>query len=108
MSADIKITGGTIIDGTGKKKYTGDIAIKDGIITEIGKVGDARQTIDADGALVTPGFVDVHTHFDGQVSWDETMSPSVNHGTTTVVMGSCGVGFAPVHKQDRNKLIDLM
>ena len=112
MSLDIKITGGRIIDGSGGAPFVGEIGIKDGVITQIGKVGeiteDADKVIDAAGAIVTPGFVDVHTHFDGQVSWDEEMAPSVNNGTTTVVMGSCGVGFAPVRKEDREKLIDLM
>ncbi len=109
MSLDIKITGGTIVDGTGTERYTGDVGVKDGRIVAIGKVpGDADRVIDADGAIVTPGFVDLHTHYDGQISWDEQLSPSVNHGTTTAVMGSCGVGFAPAHKEDRQRLIDLM
>ncbi|MCB1306159.1 MAG: amidohydrolase family protein, partial [Leptospiraceae bacterium] len=108
MSLDIKIKGGTIVDGTGKERFDGDVGIKDGKIVEIGKVGDAARTIDASGAIVTPGFVDLHTHYDGQVSWDSELMPSVNHGTTTVVMGSCGVGFAPARKEDRTRLIDLM
>ncbi|MEQ8352439.1 MAG: amidohydrolase family protein [Leptospiraceae bacterium] len=109
MSLDLKIEGGTIVDGSGNETFKGDIGIKDGKIVSVGKVEEsAARTIDANGALVTPGFVDLHTHYDGQVSWDEVLMPSVNHGTTTVVMGSCGVGFAPVKKEDRNKLIDLM
>ena len=109
MSFDTIIKNGKIIDGTGKEAFNGDIAIKDGKIAEIGKVeGSAKKEINADGALVTPGFVDLHTHYDGQISWDETLSPSVNHGTTTTVMGSCGVGFAPARKEHRQSLIDLM
>jgi len=109
MELDVKIKGGIIVDGTGNKRFNADIGIKDGMIVQIGKVsGLATQVIDAEGAVVTPGFVDVHTHFDGQASWDEELSPSVNHGTTTVVMGSCGIGFAPVREKNRDHLIDLM
>ncbi len=109
MSIDIKITGGTIIDGGGGEPFTGDVGIKDGRIVAIGRVADsAERVVDASGAIVTPGFVDVHTHYDGQISWDERLSPSVNHGTTTAVMGSCGVGFAPAREKDREHLIDLM
>lgn len=106
---DVKIVGGTIVDGTGAKGYLGDVAIKDGKIACIGKCdGDATKTIDAAGAIVTPGFVDLHTHYDGQISWDDAMQPSVNHGVTTAIMGSCGVGFAPVHEYDHDRLIRLM
>ena len=109
MSLDIKITGGTIIDGSGQAGFSGDIGIKDGRIVAVGTVSEsADRVVDASGAIVTPGFVDLHTHYDGQVSWDEQLSPSVNHGTTTAVMGSCGVGFAPVREKDRAHLIDLM
>ncbi|MCE9598281.1 MAG: amidohydrolase family protein [Spirochaetia bacterium] len=109
MQLDVKIVGGTIVDGTGKERFTGDIGIKDGRITAIGNVPDnASRTIDAKGAIVTPGYVDVHTHYDGQISWDQDLAPSVNHGTTTAIMGNCGVGFAPARKADRSKLIDLM
>ena len=106
---DLKITGGTLIDGTGKAGFKGDIGIKDGVIVAVGDAsGDATQTIDAAGAIVTPGFVDLHTHYDGQISWDADLMPSSIHGVTTVVLGSCGVGFAPVHADDRQKLIELM
>ncbi len=106
---DLKITGGTLIDGTGGEAFTADIGVRDGRIAEIGSITEAaQQTLDADGAIVTPGFVDIHTHFDGQVTWDETFSPSIYHGVTTVVMGNCGVGFAPVHRGEEARLINLM
>ncbi|MEM9068616.1 MAG: amidohydrolase family protein [Myxococcota bacterium] len=106
---DVKIKGGTIVDGTGAERFSGDIGIKDGKIVAVGKCDEsAHETIDADGAIVTPGFTDIHTHYDGQISWDEEMAPSVLHGVTTAVMGSCGVGFAPVRPTDHEKLIELM
>ena len=106
---DLVIRGGTIVDGTGQPNYTADIAISNDTITEIGsKLGPARQELDADGLLVTPGFVDIHTHYDGQVSWDPDITPSVWHGVTTVVMGNCGVGFAPVRPDTEDWLIGLM
>jgi N-acyl-D-aspartate/D-glutamate deacylase len=106
---DIKIINGTIIDGTGKAGYQANLAIKGGRIAEVGEcAGDAAEVIDAKGAIVTPGFVDLHTHYDGQMSWDEEISPSALHGVTTCVMGSCGVGFAPARKEDRQRLIELM
>lgn len=107
---DLKITGGTIVDGTGRERFVGDVGIKEGRIVEVGgKVSTpAAREIDADGALVTPGFVDIHTHYDGQISWDQDLAPSCLHGVTTVVMGNCGVGFAPVKKSDRERLIRLM
>lgn len=109
MTYDIKITGGWIVDGTGQPKYRGDVAIKDGLIAAIGDVsGDAQRVIDARGGIITPGFVDIHTHYDGQISWDADMAPSSIHGVTTAVMGSCGVGFAPCRKSDHEKLIALM
>ncbi|MEZ4340030.1 MAG: amidohydrolase family protein [Sandaracinaceae bacterium] len=94
---DLKIVGGTIVDGTGKPGFRGDVAIKDGKIVDVGECsGAASETLDANGALVTPGWTDIHTHYDGQISWDEELAPSSIHGVTTAVMGSCGVGFAPV------------
>ena len=91
---DLVIKGGTVVDGTGAPGRTADVAITDGVVTEVGRVNElARETVDADGALVTPGFVDVHTHFDGQVTWDPLLTPTCWHGVTTVVMGNCGVGL---------------
>jgi len=106
---DLIIRGGTIADGTGADTFTADIAIRGGRIAEVGQVTTpARRTIDADGALVTPGFLDIHTHYDGQISWDQDMEPSASHGVTTAVMGNCGVGFAPCRPEDRDTLIALM
>ena len=106
---DIIIRNGTIIDGTGKDRYCADIAIKDGKIAKIGEILDTSiKEIDAKGKLVTPGWVDVHTHYDGQATWDPILAPSSWHGVTTVVMGNCGVGFAPVKEKDRDFLIELM
>ncbi len=106
---DLVIRGGTVYDGSGAPGQAADIGIREGRIEEIGKVTSAAQkTIDASGAIVTPGFVDIHTHYDGQASWDETFSPSIYHGVTTVVMGNCGVGFAPVQKGEESRLVQLM
>ncbi len=106
---DLVIRGGTVVDGTGAPARAADVAVTDGLIREVGRVdGPARREIDADGALVTPGFVDVHTHFDGQVTWDPSLSPTGWHGVTTVVMGNCGVGFAPCEPSRREWLIGLM
>lgn len=106
---DLKIVGGTIIDGTGRDRHTGDIGVKDGRIVAVGNADEsAKETIDADGAIVAPGFVDIHTHYDGQISWDEELTPSSIHGVTTCAMGSCGVGFAPVRPSDHEKLVELM
>lgn len=106
---DLVVRGGTVIDGTGGAARTADVAIADGAIVAIGQgLGAAKRTIDADGALVTPGFVDIHAHYDGQASWDGDLLPSSVHGATTVVIGNCGVGFAPCRPQDRERLIALM
>jgi len=106
---DIVIRGGTIVDGTGKPAFSGDVAIEgDRIVAVGGKQGPARRDIDADGLLVTPGWVDVHTHYDGQAMWDPLLAPSCWHGVTTVLFGNCGVGFAPVRAQHRGALMDLM
>ena len=106
---DIVIRGGTIVDGTGKAGHTGDVAISGGVIAAVGgKQGPGKREIAADGLLVTPGWVDVHTHYDGQAMWDPLLAPSCWHGVTTVMFGNCGVGFAPVKKEHRGALMDLM
>jgi N-acyl-D-aspartate/D-glutamate deacylase len=106
---DIVIRGGTILDGTGGEAFTGDIAIDGGRLTAVGgKAGAAKREIEANGLLVTPGWVDVHTHYDGQATWDPVLAPSSWHGVTTILFGNCGVGFAPVRKEHREGLIDLM
>lgn len=106
---DLIVRGGTVLDGTGTQGYTADVGVKAGRIVAIGQIeGSASEEIDATGKLVTPGWVDVHTHYDGQVTWDSFVTPSSLHGATTVVMGNCGVGFAPVRKQDHKTLISLM
>ena len=93
---DYLIKGAHIVDGTGAPAENGDIGIRDGKIAELGKISSAAdQVIEAEGALATPGWVDIHTHYDGQVTWDDQIDPSASHGVTTVVMGNCGVGFAP-------------
>ena len=106
---DLVIRNGSIVDGSGKKPFLGDIAIDEGKITKVGEViNSGKKEIDADGNLVSPGWVDIHTHYDGQVCWDPYLTPSSWHGVTTVVMGNCGVGFAPVKPGDQNFLIQLM
>jgi len=106
---DLVIRNGKIIDGSGSKPFFGDIAIDNGIITSVGKINSSgNKELDAQGNLVTPGWVDIHTHYDGQVSWDPYLTPSSWHGVTTAVMGNCGVGFAPVRPGDESFLIQLM
>lgn len=117
---DLKIIGGTVVDGTGAAPYRADVAVKDGIIAAVRRADatdtpdttdsgwSATETIDAAGLLVTPGFVDIHSHYDGQVTWDTALDPSASHGVTTVVAGNCGVGFAPVRPGREDWLIGLM
>ncbi|MEO0963038.1 MAG: amidohydrolase family protein [Pseudomonadota bacterium] len=106
---DLVVRGGRIADGSGAEIFSGDVAVKDGVVAEVGSVsGTATREINADGALVTPGFVDIHTHYDGQVTWDSQLTPSSWHGVTTAIMGNCGVGFAPCKAEDHTRLIRLM
>jgi N-acyl-D-aspartate/D-glutamate deacylase len=106
---DLVIRGGTVVDGTGGPPRRADVGITGGVVTDVGPgLGRGRREVSADGALVTPGFVDIHTHYDGQASWEPRMLPSSWHGVTTVVMGNCGVGFAPATPGHRQRLIDLM
>ena len=106
---DTVIRGGTIVDGTGAPSFTGDVAIEAGKIAQVGgKAGPGKREIDANGLLVTPGWVDVHTHYDGQATWDKELAPSSWHGVTTVLFGNCGVGFAPVRRTDHASLIGMM
>src|SRR6266700_2101687 len=106
---DLVIRGGTIVDGSGKPAFVGDVAIKGGLVAAVGAItGAGKEEIDARGRLVTPGFVDIHTHYDGHVTWANRLAPSSQHGVTTIVMGNCGVGFAPCKPEDRERLIRLM
>ena len=113
---DMKIVGGTVVDGTGADRYRADIGIKDGKIVEVRRrtngddqlSGEAAETIDATDRIVAPGFVDIHTHYDGQATWDNLLEPSSGHGVTTIVAGNCGVGFAPVRPGSEEWLIRLM
>lgn len=106
---DLIVQGGTIVDGTGQPSFTGDVAVTDGKISGVGSdLGRAKRTLKADGLIVAPGWVDVHTHYDGQVSWDPLLTPSLWHGVSTIVMGNCGVGFAPVVPERREELIGMM
>ncbi|WP_179469764.1 N-acyl-D-amino-acid deacylase family protein [Mycolicibacterium vinylchloridicum] len=109
MACDLIIRNGTIVDGTGGEPFVGDVAISAGIIVGIGSVEDeASREIDATGLLVTPGFIDLHTHYDGQAIWSDRLTPSSAHGVTTAVMGNCGVGFAPCRAEDHETLVDVM
>ncbi|WP_343710173.1 amidohydrolase family protein [Mycobacterium sp.] len=110
MSYDLVIRNGSIVDGTGGEPYVGDVAVRDGVIVAVGDSVDGAgvREIDAAGLLVTPGFVDLHTHYDGQSIWSERLNPSSAHGVTTVVMGNCGVGFAPCRAEDHDVLVDVM
>ena len=107
---DLVIKNGLVVDGTGAEPAMADVAIDGGNIAAVqpGITDRARRMVDADGAIVTPGFVDIHTHYDGQVTWDDTLDPSASHGTTTVITGNCGVGFAPVKPGHHTELIELM
>src|ERR1700741_5306582 len=106
---DLIIRNGTIVDGLGGEPFVGDVAVSDGVIAAVGTLdGDAAREIDATGLLVTPGFVDLHTHYDGQAIWSDRMTPSSAHGVTTAVMGNCGVGFAPCRTEDHEVLVDVM
>lgn len=106
---DLIIRNGEVVDGTGAPKFRGDVAVRDGRIVEVGSVsGQATRTLDAEGAIVTPGFVDIHTHYDGQVSWDSVLAPSSTNGVTSTAMGNCGVGFAPARVDKHDWLINLL
>jgi N-acyl-D-aspartate/D-glutamate deacylase len=106
---DILVKNGQIVNGTGKEPFIGDVGIRDGVIVEAGKIDQpAKRVIDADGLIVTPGWVDIHTHYDGQATWDPELDPSFSSGVTTAILGNCGVGFAPVRNTDRQTLIELM
>ena len=109
MPHDLVIRRGTVVDGTGAPARAADVAIDNGVITAIGEVeGRGRREVDADGRLVTPGFVDIHTHLDAQLAWDPTASSSCWHGVTSIVVGNCGVTFAPVQSGDREYLAAMM
>src|SRR3954447_10430935 len=108
MAHDLVIRGGTIVDGTGDERFSGDVAVDDGVISAVGGRLEGDSIIDADGAIVTPGWVDVHTHYDGQATWDDQLDPSFSNGVTTLVMGNCGVGFAPCPAGEQSTLIELM
>jgi len=106
---DLVIRNGTLADGRGGALHEADVAVANGRIAAVGKIaGSGREEIDARGLLVAPGFVDIHTHYDGQATWDARLQPSSWHGVTTVAMGNCGVGFAPVRTHDHDRLIELM
>ena len=103
MALDLLIRGGTVVDGSGSKRFTADVGIAGGRITQIGRIGDAaKRTIDADGLIVAPGFIDGHTHMDAQVMWDPVGTCSAYHGVTSVVMSNCGFTLAPCKPADRD------
>jgi N-acyl-D-amino-acid deacylase len=109
MTYDLVIRNGSIVDGLGGEPYVGDVAVRNGVIAAVGQVdGPGAREIDATGLLVTPGFIDLHTHYDGQSIWSDRLNPSSAHGVTTVVMGNCGVGFAPCRQEDHEVLVDVM
>jgi N-acyl-D-aspartate/D-glutamate deacylase len=109
MSYDLVIRNGTVVDGLGTEPYRADVAVSNGVIAAVGTVGKpGTREIDATGLLVTPGFVDLHTHYDGQAIWSDRLSPSSSHGVTTALMGNCGVGFAPCRAEDHDVLVDVM
>jgi N-acyl-D-aspartate/D-glutamate deacylase len=111
LQATVVIRGGTVVDGTGAEPYVADIAIDGETIKAIGKdlkVAGSPREVAAHGLMVTPGWIDVHTHYDAQVTWDPMLSPSANSGVTTAIMGNCGVGFAPCQKELREFLVSLM
>src|ERR1700712_1902774 len=109
MAHDLIIRGGSVVDGTGEPARTADVAIDDGLVTEIGKLSArGRRELDADGLLVTPGFVDIHTHYDAQIGWDPLATSSSYHGVTSIVMGNCGMTFAPCREGDREFLARCM
>src|SRR3954468_2361156 len=106
---DLKITGGTIVDGSGKSRFKGDVGVRDGRIVAVGSVAEeARETIDATGRIVAPGFIDSHTHYDAQVFWDPRLSPSCFHGVTTVLGGFCGFSIAPLTPDSAKYLLPML
>ena len=106
---DLVIRGGAVVDGTGAAPFLADVGVRGGLIAAIGTIaGSGREEIDAMRRIVTPGFVDIHTHYDGQVTWEDRIAASSAHGVTTVVMGNCGVGFAPCRADDRDLLLAIM
>src|ERR1700722_20200380 len=106
---DTVIRGGTVVDGTCQPRFTGDVGVDGDLFSQVGgKTGPGKREIGADGLLVTPGWVDAHTHYDGQATWDSELAPSSWHGVSTILFGNCGVGFAPVRNDDHSALIGMM